>query len=115
MTLEMPVIELERRLSTERVLDIFTMQPKVGIVTYLNAKRLAKHGTLTHFFSQQPRLQMSPLGLPFTRVIRVSVDVVIRFIPGQEIYTPQAHFFANGLVPPMRADDRRRKSCLWIR
>jgi hypothetical protein len=24
------VIELERRLSTERVLDIFTMQPKVG-------------------------------------------------------------------------------------
>lgn len=25
----MPVIELERRLSTERTLDIFTMKPKV--------------------------------------------------------------------------------------
>ena len=74
----------------------FTMQPKVGIVTYsyLNAKRLAKHGTLTHLFSQQSRRQTSPPGLPFTGVVRFSVyvDVIIRFTPRateQEIYTPQ--------------------------
>ena len=94
------------------------MQPKVGIVTYLNAKRLIKYGTLTHFFSQQFRLQMNPPGLPFTRVVQFSADVVIWFTPratGQEICTPQGHnFFANGLVPPMRADARRRKNCLWI-
>ena len=56
----------------------------------------SKHGTLTHFFSQQCRLQMCPPGLPFTRVIRFSVDVAIRFTPratGQEIYTPQGHIF----------------------
>ena len=76
------------------VLYIFTMQPKVGFVTHLNAKRLAKHGTLTHFFSQKPRPQMSPPGLPSTRIIRFSVDVAIRFTPtatGLEIYTPQGH------------------------
>ena len=39
---------------------------------------------------------MSPPGLPFTRVIRFSVDVGIRFTPratGQETYTPQGHIF----------------------
>ena len=95
----------------------FTMQPKVGIVTYLNAKRLTKHGTLTHFFSQQSRHQMSPPSLIFTRVARFSVDVVIRFTlrtTEQQIYTPQGRIFmANGLVPRMRANARRRKSCLW--
>ena len=50
MTSKMPVVELERRLSTERVLDIFTMQPKVGIVTYSDSKRLTKLGALTHSF-----------------------------------------------------------------
>ena len=46
------MVELEQRLSTERVLDVFTVQPKVGIVTYLIAERLSKHSTLTDFFSQ---------------------------------------------------------------
>jgi hypothetical protein len=50
MTSKMPLVELERRLSTERVLDIFTMQPKVCIVTYSNTKRSIKRETLTHSF-----------------------------------------------------------------
>ena len=113
MTLKMPVVELERRLSTERVLDIFTMQPKVGI---LNAKRLSKHGTLTDFFSQQCRLQMCPPGLPFTRVIRFSVDVVIHFTPratGQEIYTPQGHIFllTDLFLVCERMSDAERAAC----
>ena len=53
MTLKMPVVELERQLSTEGVLDIFHDEPKVGIVTYFHGKHLTKHGTLTYFFSQQ--------------------------------------------------------------
>ena len=39
---------------------------------------------------------MCPPGLPFTRVIRFSVDVLIRFVPratGQEICIPQGHIF----------------------
>ena len=43
MPLKMPVVELERRLSTERVLDIFTMQPKVGYCHLF--KRQAPHST----------------------------------------------------------------------
>ena len=89
------MVELERRLSTERVLDIFTMQPKVGIVTHSNAKPLTKYD-ISFPRIQQCRLQMSPPGLPFTRTIRFSVDVVIRFVPrttGQEVYTPQGHIF----------------------
>ncbi len=109
MTLMMPVVELERRLSTERALDIFTMQPMVGIVTYLNAKHLTKHGTLTHYFSQHFPLQMSLPGLPFTRMIRFSVGVVIRFpirATGRKSIHPGTHFLANGLVPRMRTDLR---------
>jgi len=118
MTLKMPVVELERRLSTERVLDIFTMQPKVCIVTYSNAKRLIKHGTLTHFVSriQQCRLQMSPPTLPFTRVIRFSVDVEIHFTPratGQELYTPQGHIFllTDLFLVCERMQDAERAAC----
>ena len=95
MTVKIPVVELERRLSTERVLDIFTMQPKVGIVTHSNAERLTKCG-ISFPRIQQCRLQMSPPGLPFTRTIRFSVDVAIHFVPrttGQKVYTPQGHIF----------------------
>ncbi len=116
MSLKVPVVELERRLSTERVLDIFTMQPKVGIVTYSITKRLTKHGTLTYFFSQQCRLQMSPPGLPFTRVIRFSVDVAIRFTPratGQEMYTPLGHIFllTDLFLVCERMSDAERVAC----
>ncbi|PFH54561.1 hypothetical protein AMATHDRAFT_72337 [Amanita thiersii Skay4041] len=52
-----PLSELEHRLSTNRTLDIFTMSPKVV------------------------RLQMSPPSLTFTRELRYSVDVTVRFTP----------------------------------
>ncbi|TFK30530.1 hypothetical protein FA15DRAFT_662501 [Coprinopsis marcescibilis] len=71
-TLSMPISTLERRLSTARTLDIFTMNPKVV------------------------KLQMSPPSLTFTREMRVSADVVIRFMPraaNQEVIHPQGHIF----------------------
>ncbi|KNZ71445.1 Breakpoint cluster region protein [Termitomyces sp. J132] len=54
-TLSMPLSDLERRLSTQRTLDIFTMKPKIV------------------------RLQMAPPSLTFTRELRLSMDVIIRF------------------------------------
>ncbi|RDB29146.1 hypothetical protein Hypma_015433 [Hypsizygus marmoreus] len=71
-TPSMPVSELERRLSTKRTLDIFTMKPKVV------------------------RLQMNPPTLTFTREMRFSVDVVIRFTPqstGVEVIHSRGHIF----------------------
>ena len=50
MPSKMPLVELERRLSTERVLDIFTMQPKVSIVTCSNTKHPTK--CETHSFPE---------------------------------------------------------------
>ncbi|KAG6877638.1 hypothetical protein C0993_005347 [Termitomyces sp. T159_Od127] len=54
-TLSTPISDLERRLSTERTLDIFTMKSKIV------------------------RLQMASSSLTFTRELRLSMDVVIRF------------------------------------
>ncbi|KAF7339399.1 hypothetical protein MSAN_02153800 [Mycena sanguinolenta] len=51
-TMSMPITDLERRLSTQRTLDIFTMRPKVV------------------------RLQMSPPTLQFKREFRLSMDAV---------------------------------------
>ncbi|KDR85085.1 hypothetical protein GALMADRAFT_233698 [Galerina marginata CBS 339.88] len=71
-TLSMPISDLERRLSTERTLDIFTMAPKAV------------------------KLQMAPPTLTFTRELRTSVDVVIRFTPratGVEVIHRQGHIF----------------------
>ncbi|KAJ7070956.1 hypothetical protein C8F01DRAFT_1314780, partial [Mycena amicta] len=71
-TMTMPISDLERRLSTQRTLDIFTMRPKVV------------------------RLQMSPPNLHFTREFRFSMDAVIRFTPrstGVEIVHRQGHLF----------------------
>ncbi|KAF8912751.1 hypothetical protein CPB84DRAFT_1841193 [Gymnopilus junonius] len=71
-TLSMPISDLERRLSTERTLDIFTMAPKAV------------------------KLQMSPPSLTFTREMRTSVDVVIRFTPratGVEVTHQRGHIF----------------------
>ncbi|GJE87627.1 RhoGEF domain-containing protein [Phanerochaete sordida] len=53
----LPVNDLERRLSTERTLDIFTMQPK------------------------QVKLQISPPNLHYTREIFASVDVFMQVTP----------------------------------
>ncbi|KAF8332387.1 uncharacterized protein EI90DRAFT_3055471 [Cantharellus anzutake] len=71
-TLTSPIIDLERRLSTDRVIDIFTMTPK------------------------KCRLQMASPNLPFTRRLRFSVNVVVSFVPrstGKEVVHPHAHIF----------------------
>ncbi|KAJ7103442.1 hypothetical protein B0H15DRAFT_767714 [Mycena belliarum] len=71
-TMTMPISDLERRLSTQRTLDIFTMKPKVV------------------------RLQMSPPTLQFNREFRFSMDAVVRFTPrstGIEIIHRQGHLF----------------------
>ncbi|TFK41067.1 hypothetical protein BDQ12DRAFT_626255 [Crucibulum laeve] len=71
-TLSMPISDLERRLSTQRTLDIFTMKPKAV------------------------KLQMNPPSLTFTREMRLSLDVTIRFTPratGTEVVHRQGHIF----------------------
>ncbi|KAK7058887.1 hypothetical protein VNI00_001511 [Paramarasmius palmivorus] len=71
-TLTMPVSDLERRLSAQRTLDIFTMTPKMV------------------------RLQMCPPTLTFTRELRCSVDLNIRFTPrstGVEVVHKRGHVF----------------------
>ncbi|KAJ7038107.1 hypothetical protein C8F04DRAFT_951678 [Mycena alexandri] len=71
-TMTMPISDLERRLSTQRTLDIFTMRPKVV------------------------RLQMAPPTLQFTREFRFSMDAVVRFTPrssGVETVHQHGHLF----------------------
>ncbi|GBE78232.1 hypothetical protein SCP_0111150 [Sparassis crispa] len=71
-TLSMPVTDLERRLRTERTLDIFTMQPK------------------------QVRLQMAPPTLHYSREVRFSADVVVSVTPratGAEVVHRRGHVF----------------------
>ncbi|KAH7883661.1 hypothetical protein F5I97DRAFT_1562730 [Phlebopus sp. FC_14] len=66
------VVDLERRLATNKTLDIFTMEPK------------------------QVRLQMAPPTLPYAREIRASVKVVIRFTPkstGAEVVHHHGHIY----------------------
>ncbi|EGO27144.1 hypothetical protein SERLADRAFT_434913 [Serpula lacrymans var. lacrymans S7.9] len=66
------VSELESRLSTENILDLFTMEPR------------------------QLRLQMNPPSLTYTREVKLSVDVFIRFTPrstGVETTHPQGHVY----------------------
>ncbi|KAI0639797.1 hypothetical protein C8Q77DRAFT_1214236 [Trametes polyzona] len=71
-TLNMPVTDLERRLSTERTLDLFSMKPK------------------------QVRLQIAPPNLHYTRELRCSTPVVISFTPkstGVEVVQERGHIF----------------------
>ncbi|KAG8825963.1 hypothetical protein FRC17_008443 [Serendipita sp. 399] len=71
-SLNWPANDLERKLSTERVLDIFNMEPR------------------------QCRLQINPPNLPFTRELRLDTDCVIYFTPsstGNQIATTNAHIF----------------------
>ncbi|KAJ3719826.1 hypothetical protein C8R42DRAFT_671889 [Lentinula raphanica] len=71
-TLSMPISDLERRLSTTRCMDIFTMTHKAV------------------------KLQMSPPSLTYTREMRCSVDLVIRVTPratGQEVVHKRGHIF----------------------
>ncbi|KII93560.1 hypothetical protein PLICRDRAFT_49601 [Plicaturopsis crispa FD-325 SS-3] len=71
-TMSMPISDLERRLATDRCLDIFTMKPK------------------------SVRLQMNPSTLTYTRELRVSTDVLIRLTPratGEEVVHRHGHIF----------------------
>lgn len=71
-TMNMPIADLEKRLSTARCLDLFTMQPK-GV-----------------------RLQMNPPTLTFTRELRLSMDIVVRFTPrstGVEVVHEMGHIY----------------------
>ncbi|OCH95804.1 hypothetical protein OBBRIDRAFT_822716 [Obba rivulosa] len=71
-TLSMHISDLERRLSTERTLDLFTMAPK------------------------NVRLQISSPNLPYTRELRISADVIISLTPrstGVEVVQDRGHLF----------------------
>ncbi|KAI0068338.1 hypothetical protein BV25DRAFT_1875775 [Artomyces pyxidatus] len=98
--LSIPISDLERRLSTDRCLDIFTMQPK------------------------QVRLQMLPPNLPFVRIMRLAVDVAIRFVPrstGVEVVHPQGRIFilsdlflvAEKLTPAQRISNSSEAD-MWL-
>ncbi|KAG6842579.1 hypothetical protein C0991_000105 [Blastosporella zonata] len=100
-TLSMPISDLERRLSTQRTLDIFTMKPKVV------------------------RLQMTPSSLTFTRGLRLSADVVIRFTPqttSVEVVHQHAHIFllsdlflmSERMTPQERAQQGPDGSDMWL-
>ncbi|QRV90893.1 hypothetical protein RhiJN_18911 [Ceratobasidium sp. AG-Ba] len=68
----MPAKELERKLCTDKVMDIFSMTPR-------NCK-----------------LQMNPPNLPFTRTIKFSIDATIFFTPratGMEVVHRRGHLF----------------------
>src|ERR1700730_12323958 len=66
------ISELERRLATNRTLDIFTMTPKAV------------------------RLQMAPPSLTYQRQVLFSADVTVSFTPrstGVEVVHPEGHVF----------------------
>jgi hypothetical protein len=118
MTLNMPVVELERRLSTERVLDIFTMQPKVGIIPHSNAKCLTKHCTDLFSFSNSamptPNEPSRPSIYPSYSVFgRCRHPLRTQGDWAGSLYTAGPHFFANGPVPRVRADVGCGKGYLW--
>ncbi|PCH33767.1 hypothetical protein WOLCODRAFT_86998 [Wolfiporia cocos MD-104 SS10] len=71
-TMSNPIADLERRLSTTRTLDIFTMRLK------------------------QVRLRMAPSTLLYTREVRFSADVVIKLTPtstGVEVVQDRGHVY----------------------
>ncbi|KAG7099301.1 hypothetical protein E1B28_001159 [Marasmius oreades] len=100
-TLSMPVTDLERRLSTQRTLDIFTMTPKMV------------------------KLQMSPPALTFTREFRCSVDITIRLTPrstGVEVVYQRGHIFllsdlfliCSHMTPQERAEHGVNGADMWL-
>ncbi|KAF8898645.1 hypothetical protein BD779DRAFT_26630 [Infundibulicybe gibba] len=100
-TLSMPISDLERRLATQRTLDIFTMKPKAV------------------------RLQMNPPSLTYTRELRLSTDVVIRFTPnatGEEVIHRRGHIFllsdlflvCERMTPGEQARDAPDGADMWL-
>ncbi|KAF7310974.1 hypothetical protein HMN09_00640700 [Mycena chlorophos] len=101
-TMTAPISDLERRLSTQQTLDIFTMRPKVV------------------------RLQMTPANLHFTREFRFSLDAVIRFTPrstGVEVVHRQGHLFllsdlflvCERMTPEERSQQGSDGADMWLR
>lgn len=95
-TMSMPISHLEKRCSMSRVLDIFTMKPKVV------------------------RLQITPPQLTFTRELRFSTDVRITITPratGTEVVHHRGHMFllsdlflvCERMTDEERAMERRRE------
>ncbi|KAG6888678.1 hypothetical protein C0995_006668 [Termitomyces sp. Mi166 len=100
-TISMPISDLERRLSTQRTLDIFTMKPKIV------------------------RLQMAPPSLTFTREFRLSMDVVIRFTSqatGVEVVHSLGHIYllsdlflvAEKMTPQERSLHGQDGADMWL-
>ncbi|KAI0361189.1 hypothetical protein OH77DRAFT_1390630 [Trametes cingulata] len=100
-TLNMPITDLERRLSTERTLDIFSMKPK------------------------QVRLQIAPPNLHYTRELRCSTPVVITFTPrstGVELVQERGHILlltdlmlvCERMAPEERAAAGRDGPDMWL-
>lgn len=84
----MPVADLERRLKTDRTLDIFTMKPKASFTLRFFSTMLTCAQVVT--------LHMNPPTITFTRELRFSGDVVIRFVPRnstEEVIHRQGHVF----------------------
>lgn len=88
-TVKLSVADLETRLSTDRALDVFTMQP----MACHNFKCII---SAAQSHTQPVRLQMNLPSLTYTREIRSSVDVVMSFTPratGVEIVHRHSHIF----------------------
>lgn len=85
--------DLERRLNTDRTLDIFTMQPRVRS----SRARDQKYVTLTKAaLTQRCRLQIQPASLPFRRELRFAADAHMSFTPSSDpeqrtVTHPRAH------------------------
>ncbi|CAE6429195.1 unnamed protein product [Rhizoctonia solani] len=97
----MPAQGLERRLCTDRVMDIFSMTPRAC------------------------KLQMNPPNLPFTRMIKFSVDAMIFFTPrvtGLEVTHQRGHLFlttdllliCEKMTPEERADFGPDGPDMWL-
>ncbi|KAJ3868730.1 hypothetical protein EV359DRAFT_70393 [Lentinula novae-zelandiae] len=95
-TLSMPIADLERRLSTARCMDIFTMTHKARSSLFIHRCVLRKNKLRTDIHVQAVKLQMSPPSLTYTREMRCSLDLIIRVTPrvtGQEIVHRRGHIF----------------------
>ena len=84
------MIDLERRLSTERCQDLFTMTPRVSI------DFTVERDGYWRVYSKTVRLSLNTLNLPYTRELRLSEDTAIHFTPkstNSEVVHQQGHIF----------------------
>ncbi|KAI0321365.1 Dbl homology domain-containing protein [Amylostereum chailletii] len=99
-TRQIPITDLEHRLSVDRCLDIFTMTPKTV------------------------KLQMFPPNLPFVREMRLAVDVSMRMVPrstGVEVFHQQGRIFllsdlflaCEAMTPQERAE-QPSEADMWL-